>query len=115
MQISRYSETLSEDPGLQRAREREAFEQSVVMLEAAERAGAGSQDARDAAAYLNRLWGFLIEDLGRPENDLPAELRANLMSLGLWTMRELMRMDRAESANFGLLKHVSRSMAAGLA
>ena len=106
---------MADDPGLKRAREREAFEQSVVMLEAAERAGTGSQVARDAAAYLHRLWGFLIEDLGRPENDLPAELRAGLMSLGLWTMRELTRVDQAEPANFMLLKHVSRSMAAGLA
>lgn len=36
----------------------------------------------------HRLWSILLRDLGSPGNALPASLRANLISLGLWAQRE---------------------------
>jgi flagellar protein FlaF len=48
-------------------------------------------DTRGRAVALektHRLWSILISDLGAPGNALPAELRAQLISLGLWAQRE---------------------------
>ena len=36
---------------------------------------------------MNRVWTSFIEDLGSPENELPMELRANLISIGLWLLQ----------------------------
>ena len=36
----------------------------------------------------HRLWSILLGDLAGNDNKLPVELRANLVSLGLWAQRE---------------------------
>lgn len=48
-------------------------------------------DLRGRAVALDkthRLWSILLRDLGSPGNALPAELRASLISLGMWAQRE---------------------------
>ena len=64
--------------------------------------------------YLRRLWGLLIEDLARPENDLPKALRADLISIGLWIMREAEEIRLEKSDNFKGLIDVSMSIRDGL-
>ena len=52
---------------------------------------AASRDLRSRAVALektHRLWSILVRDLGSPGNALPPDLRANLISLGLWAQRE---------------------------
>jgi flagellar protein FlaF len=110
-----YSEMVPDDPAIQRAQEREAFARSIALLAAAESAGPGSGPAREALEHVNKLWCYLIEDLSRPENDLPDDLRKALVTLGLRALHEVARIDRAESANFALLRQISTSIAAGLA
>ncbi len=45
--------------------------------------------ARAAALHkTHRLWSILLNDLGSPGNALPAQLRGNLVSLGIWAQRE---------------------------
>lgn len=78
-----YEETLSDLAGCKRENERLAIEQSVSMLRSAEKAGANSREAVDAICFLNRLWSFLLEDLVKPENALPDDIRANLISIGI--------------------------------
>ena len=45
-------------------------------------------DRAMAAGFLQSLWGVLIEDLQSEENGLPPDLRADLVSIGLWSMHE---------------------------
>jgi flagellar protein FlaF len=50
-----------------------------------------ARDAAGRAAALHkahRLWSILLSDLASPDNKLPVELRAGLVSLGLWAQRE---------------------------
>ncbi|MFN6953172.1 MAG: flagellar biosynthesis regulator FlaF [Acetobacteraceae bacterium] len=52
---------------------------------------ASARDAAGRAAALHkthRLWSILLGELTNPENKLPVELRAGLVSLGLWAQRE---------------------------
>ncbi|MBU8546423.1 MULTISPECIES: flagellar biosynthesis regulator FlaF [Roseomonadaceae] len=48
----------------------------------------GTRARAIALEKAHRLWSILINDLGSPGNKLPAELRGNLVSLGLWAQRE---------------------------
>lgn len=84
-----YSEVLDDNPGEARRREREAFDQALSLLQAAEDKGVGSIETVRALHFLQMLWSILINDLCSPENDLPKELRASIVSIGLWVAREV--------------------------
>ena len=100
-----YAEVLDETPKDARARERKAIEHSIELLQRAEQSGARSHEAVEALLFVRRLWSLLIEDLANPENDLPEALRADLISIGLWIMREaeLIRLEKSDNVK-GLIE-----------
>jgi flagellar protein FlaF len=109
-----YAEVLDETPKGARERERQVIDRSIELLRAAEKNGASSREAVEAVLYVRRLWAFLVEDLGRPDNDLPKPLRADLISIGLWIMREAEAIRLEQSDNFKGLIDVSTSIRDGL-
>lgn len=114
MQHFAYAEILEEAPGHARARERAAIERAIGLLEHAEGRAPGAQETVEALLYLHRLWSVLIEDLANPDNDLPQKLRADLISIGLWSMREADRIRLGQSADFGALIEVMKLICEGL-
>ena len=110
-----YAEVLDETPQTARAREREAIHRSIELLEAADKAGVQSREAVEALLFVRKLWSILIEDLGKPENDLPKQLRADLISVGLWIMREAEQIRLEKSSNFKGIIEVSANIRDGLA
>lgn len=94
-----YAESIENCPKDCRDRERRALEHAIALLQQAEVAGAKSMIAGEAVFFLAKLWRVLIDDLIDPENDLPDVLRADLVSVGLWVLREteLIRAGRSES------------------
>jgi flagellar biosynthesis activator protein FlaF len=109
-----YEETLSESGGRQRENERLAIEQSVALLKSAEKAGPNTREAVDAIIFLNRLWSFFLEDLSKPENGLPDDVRAKLISIGIWMLKEAEAISSGRSRNFAALIDVSNVIAEGL-
>jgi flagellar protein FlaF len=109
-----YAEVLDETPQGARERERQAIDRSIELLCAAEAAGVGSRAAIDAILFVRRLWSYLIEDLARPDNDLPPKLRADLISIGLWVTREAEQIRLEASSNFKGLIEVSTAIRDGL-
>ena len=110
-----YDEALIDSPRGARSREREAIRLSIEYMEAAEQAGPQSRDAVVAANFLRQLWTILMEDLANHGNELPAMLRAQVISIGLWMLRhaEDIRMERQTS--FRPAIDISRLVAEGLA
>ena len=86
-------------PSNARSREREAIDRSISLLEKARIAGAQSRDALEALHYLDRLWSLLLEDLAHAENQLPKQLRASLISIGISILREVEAIRAARSEN----------------
>lgn len=109
-----YAEVLDDAPKSARERERKALEHAIVLLEAAAASGAGSREALEALGYVRQLWTVFIEDLARTENDLPQPLRADLISIGLWVMREAENLRLGKTQSFTDLIEVSRSICEGL-
>ncbi len=109
-----YAEILAETPSRARERERAAIGRAVELLQAAEGRGPRSREAVEALLFLRRLWWLLIEDLANPENDLPGALRADLISIGLWVLREADRLRLEQSAGFADLIAVMQSIGDGL-
>lgn len=114
MQSPGYAETLAETPGLAREREYAAFGRAVDLLRQAEAKGRHSREAVDALLFLNRLWSVLIEDLASSENDLPQPLRADLISIGLWVMRQADLIRLEQSDDFSGIIEVMQSIGGGL-
>lgn len=110
-----YAEVLDETPQTAREREREAIDRSIELLQAADKAGVQSREAVEALLFVRKLWSILIEDLGKPENDLPKQLRADLISIGLWVMREAEQIRLEKSSNFKGIIEVSANIREGLA
>jgi flagellar biosynthesis activator protein FlaF len=109
-----YAEVLDETPSGARERERLAIARSIELFEAAEQGGLRSREAIEAVLFARRLWGVLLEDLASVENDLPKALRADLISIGLWIMREAEAIRLEKSANFRGIIEVSAAIRDGL-
>jgi flagellar protein FlaF len=97
-----------------RDRERQLLTRSIDMLTEARAVGVDSMQAIEALYFTNRVWTSLIEDLGSPENALPKELRANIISIGLWLMREAEDVRQGRSNNFDGLIEVSEIIRDGI-
>ena len=73
-----------------------------------------SRESVEAIYFVTRLWNILMEDLASPENGLPQELRANLISIGIWVLKEAERLRSEESDNFSGLVQVCETIRDGL-
>ncbi len=67
----------------------------------------------EACHLNNRLWSALTADLSRPENPLPNDLKARLISLALWTYRYSAKVMSGEASPQPLID-LNREIMAGL-
>lgn len=95
-----YAEIMEDGVADAKDRERQVLSRSIEMLETARDVGGYSREAIDALFYTRRIWIRFIEDLKQPENQLDVELRANLISIAIWILKECDRIRRRESDNF---------------
>jgi flagellar biosynthesis activator protein FlaF len=95
-------------------RERQLLSRSIDLLTTASTVGTDSMEAIEALHFTNRVWTSFVEDLGNPENALPKELRANLISIGLWLLRETEEVRQGRSENFEGLIEVSQIIRDGI-
>lgn len=97
-----------------REREREAITHSINLMKFAIAQGPESRAAIDAVYFVSRLWVRFVEDLASPENQLETELKANLISIGIWIIKESERIRRRESENFQGIIDISSIIREGL-
>lgn len=109
-----YAEVLEDAPQASRERERHALEHCIGLLRLADEGGPQSREAVDALLFLRKLWTTLVEDLASPENDLPQVLRADLISIGLWIMREAEDIRLEKTTSFKDLIEVCAAISEGL-
>ncbi|MFB0491086.1 flagellar protein FlaF [Methylobacterium sp. OAE515] len=109
-----YAEMMDDSPALARERERAAFDRAISLMKRAEAADAPEELRREATSFLQRLWSLLIDDLANPENGLPKELRADLISIGLWNMSRTDQILRGDATGFEPLIYVNTLIRDGL-
>jgi flagellar protein FlaF len=86
-----YNEVIEDSRQTMRARERQAMDRVIAMLRAAQEKGPGSRERVDALYYLRRLWMIFLNDLRDPNNELSDQLRAGIISIGIWMNKEIDR------------------------
>jgi flagellar protein FlaF len=110
-----YAEIVEDSPQDMRARERDALARCIDMLEEAKETGPHSGQAQKALHMLRRLWSIFIEDLSSEGNDLSADLRAQLISIGLWVLKEVERLRLGTQNSFDDLIEINAIIRDGLA
>lgn len=110
-----YAEVMEDSLADARNREREAFGRSVELLQAAARKNSYSPEAVEAIQFTNKLWSALITDLSSPENQLSEQVRASLISIGMWILAETDKIRRQVSLNFQGIIDITSTIRAGLA
>lgn len=114
MYNNQYAEQQSDSSADARELERKAIERSILLLKEARAKGSKSREAIDALYYLDRLWSMLLDDLASEENRLPKELRANLISIGIWILRQVECLRNERLTDFDGLIDVSETICLGL-
>lgn len=95
-----YAEIMADDVADSREREKQVLDRAVSLLRAAEFKGRESREAVEALYYTRRVWVALIDDLRLADNQLPANLKADLISIGIWILKEVDRIRMRQSVNF---------------
>ncbi|MCF3932487.1 flagellar biosynthesis regulator FlaF [Acuticoccus sp. M5D2P5] len=100
---------------VRREQERIAFDQGLTLMEQARATPQSPALALEASRYMQTLWGHLIRDLSHPANDLSDELKGNLISIGLWTIKETDAIIAGKGENWGPLIEINRTIRDGIA
>lgn len=102
-------ETVVEDSGYEaRGRERQALSLGIDRLERLQKERYSMEDQVQSLLYVRRLWTIFIEDLAHPENGLPEQLRADIISIGLWVVKEADRLREERSNDVMQLVEINR-------
>ncbi|MCK9908102.1 flagellar biosynthesis regulator FlaF [Microbacteriaceae bacterium K1510] len=89
-----------EDSGHEaRARERLALSRGIDLLKQLQGGGLLPGEETEVLLYIRRLWTFFVQDLASPQNGLPDKLRAELISIGLWIIKEADRLREQKSTD----------------
>jgi flagellar protein FlaF len=95
-----YAEVMQDAVADARERERQVLDRSAMLLSAARDKEKYGKEAIEALFYTRRVWVSFIEDLKNPENQLDIELRANLISIAIWILKECDRIRKRQSNNY---------------
>lgn len=110
-----YSEILEDSVVDARAAERRALDHAVDLLLAAAEGAPDSAAEKEALAFTSQLWGIFINSLTSRDNDLPAQLRADLISVGLGILAEIARIDAGQSRDLAAVADICGIIRDGLA
>jgi flagellar protein FlaF len=109
-----YLDIMNDSCSEARSREYLAILQSVKLMQAAAKFNRYGREAISAIYYTQRLWVVLVEDLGSDQNQLDIQVRARLISIGLWVLRECEKIRKSRTTNFDCLIEISCIIRDGL-
>lgn len=114
MYKSLYKEVSADNTANTRETERAAFVRAISLLRAAQGQDPQGREAVEAIFFTNQLWCTLLEDLSKTDNGLPQELRASLISIGIWVLRRTEDIREGRTDDFAALIDVSQTICDGL-
>ena len=82
-----------------------------------DKSGTSEDEVVSALRYNRRLWLVFSGALGRPENQLPKEIKQNLANLANFIVKHTMTLEAAiekKPESVGVLININREIAAGL-
>ncbi len=109
-----YSEILEDSGTEARRKERDAFDRVNLLLRSAQKSKPGSIQCVEAVFRLRQLWTLLTDDLASIENGLPDALKASLISIGIWMMKEADEISKGKQEGFDTIIAINTLIRDGL-
>ena len=109
-----YNSIVEDSSRAMRAQEARALDRVILQLREAEPTGPRSKAAINALYQLRTLWTVFLDDLNGAENALPDTLRARLISIGIWVIKETERLRCGEAADLNPLIEINQIIRDGL-
>ena len=92
-----------------------AFTKAALLLEDAKKQTGNIEEYAKALRFNHLLWTIIQADLTEPDNQLPPEIKANVMSLSIFVDKQTTKALRSSSASdLDVLININRNLAAGL-
>ena len=108
-------ETIARDSGLNYRRiEHDILISAVREIQSAIEIDPTSIEAIKACATMQKIWAILVIDVMSDNNKLPIELRAQIISVGIWIQREISDIMAGNSDNFVGVIEITQIIADGL-
>ncbi|MEM7069744.1 MAG: flagellar biosynthesis regulator FlaF [Pseudomonadota bacterium] len=114
MFIQAYEEVLSDEQGTVRESEREIISQTIESMQRCDAEPNDLLGRVKAIHFVREVWSYFLNDLASQENETPAELKASLISIGIFIMKHLEQMRNDKSVKFEPLVEISKSIEKGL-
>ncbi|MCK5295596.1 MAG: flagellar biosynthesis regulator FlaF [Alphaproteobacteria bacterium] len=115
--IGAYQQTQKDNMANLSPREVEAmaFTKAAVMLSEAQEKNEDKEAFSQALRFNHLLWTIVQADITEEENQLPPEIKANVLSLSLFVDKQTMKAMRTnEAKDLEVLININRNLAAGL-
>ena len=96
MTLASYDAEIEDSGSEARSRERRAIDHGIGLLQKVQAGELTLPEQADAFFYIRDLWAFFVQDLANPRNGLPEQLRAQLISVGIWIVKEAERNREAQ-------------------
>ncbi|MCJ8309378.1 MAG: flagellar biosynthesis regulator FlaF [Rhizobiaceae bacterium] len=97
-----------------RTRERQLLNRSIDLMEKARDDSSNPMGIIEATHFTRRLWTALLEDLAQPDNQLSDEIRAGLISVGIWILKENEKIRQRESDDFDGVIEITQTIMEGI-
>ncbi|MHB1206317.1 MAG: flagellar biosynthesis regulator FlaF [Rhodospirillaceae bacterium] len=92
-----------------------AFTKAALMLEDAKKSANNIEEYSKALRFNHLLWTIIQADLTEPDNNLPDEIKANVMSLSIFVDKQTTKALRGSNpTDLDVLININRNLAAGL-
>ncbi len=95
--------------------EKYVISRAISDLQKGLEVGPDSVETVKACALIQNIWSIFLAEAINDDNHLPNDLRANLISIGVWIQRELKDLSEGKSMNFKGLIEINQIIADGLA
>ncbi len=109
-----YADTQSDSLVDARSRERELLRRSIHLMKEAQGSAGSARAAIEAIHFASRIWTVFLEDLSSRENALPGKVRADLISVGIWILRDLEAIRNGNISDFTDIIEVTEIIRDGL-
>jgi len=109
-----YNSIVEESSRAMRAQEARALDRVIAQMREAEFYGPRSKAGIHALYQLRTLWTVFLDDLNGPDNALPTPLRARLLSIGIWVIKEIERLRTGEADEFASIIEINQIIRDGL-
>lgn len=92
-----------------------AFSKAATMMEEARKEPSDTERFSQALRFNQLFWTILQADIAGPGNMLPNEVKANIMSLGVFVDKQTTKAHRSrDGKDLDILISINRNLAAGL-